>query len=104
MADAKVSIAGDTNVHGGAPFDKSVSGNVYASGSAVVVTTVTGSNENDDQYNANPQAHPTGVAANQTANVGSGTVFVNGQPLHRVGDARIDGSTSGPGATNVFSG
>jgi uncharacterized Zn-binding protein involved in type VI secretion len=100
----KVSIQGDTSTHGGAPLDKGLSSNVFADGKPVAVTGVTGSNENDDEYNANPQNHPQGVASNQTTSAGSSTVFVNGNPIHRVGDARKDGATAGPGASDVFAG
>ena len=93
-----VSLAGDTNAHGGAPFDKGLSTNVLINGKGVVLVGQTGSNENDDLYNRNPRGHPQGIAANQTAAAGSGTVFINGKAVHRVGDARIDGTTAGPGS------
>ena len=99
---AKVSVKNDTSVHGGAPLDKSLSSNVFAENKAVAIATVTGSNENDDQYNADPQGHPQGIASNQTTVAGSSNVYVNNKPIHRVGDARIDGSTSGPGASTVL--
>jgi hypothetical protein len=92
-----ISVAGDTNVHGGAPFDTGLSTTVLAGGKGVVLAGVSGSNENDDQYNQNRRAHPQGVSSNQTAQGGSSSVFANGNPIHRVGDARIDGSTAGPG-------
>ena len=44
---------------------------------------------------------PQHSAANQKANAGSATVFANNKAVHRVGDARIDGATSGPGITTV---
>ena len=94
---ANISVAGDTNVHGGAPFDSGLSTNVLAGGKGIALTGQTTSNENDDLYNQNRRAHPQGIAANQLAVGGSGTVFINGKPIHRVGDARIDGSTAGPG-------
>jgi len=94
---ANISVAGDTNVHGGAPFDSGLSTNVLAGGKGIALAGQTTSNENDDLYNQNRRAHPQGIAANQLAVGGSGTVFINGKPIHRVGDARIDGSTAGPG-------
>jgi len=94
---ANISVAGDTNVHGGAPFDSGLSTNVLAGGKGIALTGQTTSNENDDLYNQNRRAHPQGIAANQLAVGGSGTVFIHGKPIHRVGDARIDGSTAGPG-------
>jgi len=98
---AAISLAGDTNVHGGAPFDKGLSTNVLVNGKGVALVGQTGSNENDDLYNQNRRGHPQGIAANQTAAAGSSTVFINGLAVHRVGDARIDGSTAGPGSGNA---
>jgi len=92
-----ISVAGDTNVHGGAPFDAGLSTDVLAGGKGIALTGQTTSNENDNLYNQNSQAHPQGVSGNQLAVGGSGSVFINGKPIHRVGDARIDGATSGPG-------
>jgi uncharacterized Zn-binding protein involved in type VI secretion len=94
---ASISVAGDTNVHGGAPFDSGLSTNVLAGGKGIALTGQTTSTSNDDLYNQNRRAHPQGVAGNQLAVGGSGTVFINGKPIHRVGDARIDGATAGPG-------
>lgn len=94
---ANISVAGDTNAHGGAPFDTGLSTNVLAGGKGIALTGVTSSAENDTLYNQNRRAHPQGIAGNQLANSGSGTVFINGKPIHRVGDARIDGTTAGPG-------
>lgn len=96
-----ISVQGDTNVHGGAPFDKGLSTDVFINGKAVVLAGQTGSTQNDTQYNQNSKGHSQGVAANQTAVGGSGTVFINGKPVHRVGDTRKDGSTSGPGNSSV---
>jgi uncharacterized Zn-binding protein involved in type VI secretion len=92
-----ISVAGDTNVHGGAPFDSGLSTNVLAGGNGIALSGQTTSNENDDLYNQNSRAHPQGIAGNQLANAGSGTVFINDKPVHRIGDARIDGATDGPG-------
>jgi uncharacterized Zn-binding protein involved in type VI secretion len=94
---ASISVAGDTNVHGGAPFDSGLSTDVLAGGKGIALTGQTTSTSNDDLYNQNNQSHPQGVAGNQLAVGGSGTVFINGKPIHRVGDARIDGTTAGPG-------
>ena len=55
-----VSLAGDTNAHGGAPFDKGLSTNVLINGKGVVLVGQTGSNENDDLYNRNPRGHSQG--------------------------------------------
>lgn len=96
---ANISVKGDTSVHGGAPFDKGLSGNVYAGNLPVAESGVSGSNENDNQYDPlRRQIHNSG---NQTANAGSATVFANGHPVHRVGDARLEGSTAGPGISSV---
>jgi uncharacterized Zn-binding protein involved in type VI secretion len=103
---ANISVEGDLSSHGGAPFDKGTSANVNAGGKAVAIVGDTGSTQNDTRYNTeigvgNTRLHPEGIAANQTANAGSAKVFVNGKPLHRVGDARIDSNTSGPGIDSV---
>ena len=98
---ANISVDGDTNIHGGAPFNTGLSTTVLAGGKGIALADQTGSTSNDDQYNQNPRSHPQGVASNQTANAGSGTVFANGKAVHRVGDARKDGSTSGPGVSSV---
>jgi uncharacterized Zn-binding protein involved in type VI secretion len=95
-----ISVEGDTNVHGGAPFDTGLSPNVYI-GNKKAVTVDTGSTQNDDLYNQNPRSHPQGVSGNQTATGGSATVYINGKKVHRIGDARIDGTTSGPGNSTV---
>ena len=91
-----ISTGGDVNVHGGAPFDKGLSTTVFLNNQGVALVGQTGSNENDDLYNRNHNAHPQGIAANQTASVGSATVFANNIAVHRIGDARIDGSTTFP--------
>ena len=101
MATANISVAGDTSTHGGAPFNTGTSGSVNAGNKAVAIVDVTSSNSGDDQYNANRRNHEQGVASNQVAAVGSATVFANNKPVHRVGDARKDGSTSGPGISSV---
>lgn len=97
----KISLAGDTNVHGGAPFDTGLSTNVTANGKGIALAGQTTSSQNDTLYNQNRRSHPQGVAANQQATAGSASVFVNGKPVHRVGDARIDGATAGPGSSSV---
>jgi uncharacterized Zn-binding protein involved in type VI secretion len=97
---AGIAVAGDTNVHGGAPLNTGLSGNVSA-GNKGVATVGSSSSLNDDQYNANRRSHPQGVAGNQVATGGSGTVFVNSKAVHRKGDARIDGATAGPGVDTV---
>ena len=101
-----ISVQGDTSSHGGAPFDTGVSSNVNAGGIPVAIVDQTGSSQNDTRYETelgvnNIRLHPEGVASNQTANAGSATVFANGKPVHRVGDARKDGTTSGPGISSV---
>jgi uncharacterized Zn-binding protein involved in type VI secretion len=93
---ATISVDGDTNAHGGAAFDTGLTTTVKTNGKGIAVVG-TSSSANDDLYNANRRSHPTGVAANQVASAGSATVKINGSPVHRVGDARTDGSTSGPG-------
>ena len=98
---ASISVQGDTNVHGGAPFDTGLSATVTAGGKAIALVGQTTSSQNDTQYNNNPRGHSSGVAANQLANAGSGTVFIEGKAVHRVGDARIDGATAGPGIPSV---
>jgi len=96
-----ISLEGDTNAHGGAPFDTGLSSTVKINGKGVVLAGQTGSTQNDTLYNQNRRAHPQGVASNQLAVGGSGTVFIEGKPVHRIGDARIDGSTAGPGSGNA---
>ena len=103
---ANISVEGDISSHGDAPFDTGVSSNVSAGNIPVAVVSQTGSTKNDTRYETelgpnNTRLHPEGIAANQTANAGSATVFVNGNPVHRVGDARIDGTTAGPGIESV---
>ena len=103
---ANISVVGDTSSHGGAPFDKGASTNVIAGGKGVSIVGETGSTENDTRYNTelgigDIRLHPEGIASNQTANEGSAKVFVNGKPVHRVGDARIDSDTAGPGIDSV---
>lgn len=100
---ASISIEGDTNVHGGAPFNTGLSSTVKVGPARKGVALVgqTTSTSNDDLYNQNRRAHPQGVAANQLANAGSGTVTIEGKAVHRVGDARIDGTTAGPGFPSV---
>jgi uncharacterized Zn-binding protein involved in type VI secretion len=89
---SSISVKGDTNVHGGAPFDTGLSSNVFAGNLPVAVATQTGSTSKDSR------GHGPG---NQKANQGSPNVFVNNKPVHRVGDARIDGATAGPGISSV---
>lgn len=96
-----ISLEGDTNVHGGAPFNTGLSSTVLIGGKKVALTGQTTSTENDTLYNQNRRAHPEGVAANQLATGGSSTVKIEGKPIHRIGDARIDGATAGPGNPNV---
>lgn len=38
------------------------------------------------------------------ASAGSSTVFINGQPVHRIGDAISCGDVSASGSPNVFAG
>lgn len=97
---ANISVEGDTNVHGGAPFNTGLSSDVYI-GTKKAATVGTGSTQNDDLYNQNRRNHPEGVSGNQTATGGSSTVYINNKKAHRKGDARIDGSTSGPGNSTV---
>jgi hypothetical protein len=98
---ANISVQGDTSTHGGAPLNLGLSADVSAGNKGVALSGQSTSTANDDQYNANRRAHPQGVAGNQKANAGSGTVFANNKAVHRVGDARIDGATSGPGISSV---
>ena len=95
----KISVEGDVSSHGGAPFDTGLSSDVMAGGKGVALASQSTSSSNDSLYNI--QTHPEGIAANQKANVGSGTVFANNKPVHRVNDARIDGTTAGPGISTV---
>ena len=98
---AIISVKDDTSTHGGAPLNSGLSTTVLAGNKGVALKGQSTSTANDDQYNADPLAHPQGVAGNQKANAGSGTVFANDKAVHRLGDARIDGSTSGPGISSV---
>ena len=98
---ATISVQGDTSNHGGAPLNSGLSADVSAGNKSVALKGQSTSTANDNQYNANPLLHPQGVSGNQKANVGSGTVFANNKAVHRVGDARIDGATSGPGISSV---
>lgn len=98
---ANISVEGDTSVHGGAPFNTGLSTTVLAGGKGIALAGQTGSTSNDDLYNRNPRSHPQGVAGNQTADAGSSTVFANGKAVHRVGDARKDATTSGPGISTI---
>ena len=91
-----ISVEGDTSTHGGAGFDTGLTTNVKTNGKGIAVVG-TSSSSNDDLYNANRRAHPDGIASNQVASAGSATVKINGSPVHRVGDARTDGATAGPG-------
>jgi uncharacterized Zn-binding protein involved in type VI secretion len=97
-----VSVQGDTSTHGGAPFNTGLSTNVKADNKAVAVSGQTTSTYNDNLYH--PTSHPQGISANQKANAGSDTVKVNNKPIHRIGDARIDGATAGPGVPTVKAG
>lgn len=56
----------------------------------------------DDAWAAHCDPVPTCHSANQAA--GSSTVFVNGKPLARIGDAVGCGSSVATGATTVFAG
>jgi len=99
-----ISVSGDTNAHGGAPFNTGLSSTVLAGNKGIALAGQTGSTANDDLYNKNKNAHPTGIAANQTASIGSTSVFINNKQVHRVGDPRIDGTTAGPGEGTVIIG
>ena len=96
---ANISVEGDTSVHGGAPFNTGLSSNVKAGGKGIALAGQTGSSSNDDQYNS--RFNPIHNSGNQTASGGSGNVFVNGKAVHRVGDARKEGATAGPGISSV---
>ena len=98
---ANISVDGDTSTHGGAPLNSGLSTTVSAGNKGVALAGQSASTANDDQYNANRRAHPQGVAGNQQASAGSATVFANNKAVHRVGDARIDGATAGPGISTV---
>ncbi len=94
-----ISVNGDTNVHGGAPLNTGLSENVSAGDKPVALADQTSSSQNDSQFDS--RRRPQHQAGNQKASAGSGNVFVNNKPVHRVGDARIDGATSGPGISSV---
>ena len=94
-----ISVTGDTNIHGGAPFDSGLSSNVKAGGSGIALVGQTTSSSLDSLYDVDHA--PQHSASNQQASVGSSTVFANNKAVHRVGDARIDGTTSGPGISTV---
>jgi uncharacterized Zn-binding protein involved in type VI secretion len=94
-----ISVQGDTNVHGGAPLDTGLSGNVSAGNKPVALADQSSSSQNDSQFDS--RRRPQHRAGNQKATGGSGNVFVNNKPVHRVGDARIDGATAGPGISSV---
>jgi uncharacterized Zn-binding protein involved in type VI secretion len=95
-----ISVAGDTSVHGGAPLDSGLSGDVFAGNKAVAVAGQSTSTSNDSQYNSRTATQHR--AENQQASGGSSNVFVNNKPVHRVGDARKDGATAGPGIATVI--
>ena len=95
-----ISIKGDTNVHGGAPFDTGLSTSVNAGNLPIALANQTTSSQNDSEYNARSARQHN--AGNQLANAGSPTVFANNLAVHRIGDARIDGATAGPGAPTVI--
>ena len=97
-----ISLAGDTNVHGGAPFDTGLTTTVLIQGKGIALSGQTGSSQNDTQYNQNPRAHSQGISGNQTAAAGSATVFAEGKAIHRIKDARKDGATAGPGSSSVL--
>jgi hypothetical protein len=91
-----ISVSGDTSVHGGAPLNTGLSADVFA-GNKKVAIVGSGSSSNDNQYSSpNRTVHS---AANQTDDKGSANVFVNNKPLHRVNDARKEGTTAGPGVS-----
>jgi hypothetical protein len=98
-----ISVDGDTSEDGGAGFDSGTSAdfNVFANGKGISLADLTASSLNDDLYNANPRAHPDGIASNQVAKAGSTTVFINKNPVHRLGDARKDSTTFGPGNDKI---
>jgi len=95
---ANISVVGDTSVHGGAPLNTGLSGNVSAGGKAVALVG-SGSSSNDNQYDS--RTRPQHNSGNQTAVGGSGSVFINGKAVHRVGDGRKEGATAGPGIGSV---
>ena len=97
-----ISLAGDTNVHGGAPFDTGLTTTVLIQGKGIALSGQTGSSQNDTQYNQNPRAHSQGISSNQTAAAGSATVFAEGKAIHRIKDERKDGATAGPGSSSVL--
>jgi len=99
MASANISVAGDTSTHGGASFDTGLSSNVNADNLAVALAGQTTSSQNDSQYDSRTATQHS--ADNQQASVGSATVFANNKAVHRVGDARKDGATAGPGIASV---
>jgi len=96
-----ISVSGDTSVHGGAPLTSGLSADVFAGDKAVALVG-SGSSSPDSQYDA--RNRPVHSAANQTADKGSTTVFVNNKALHRVNDARKEGTTSGPGISTILVG
>jgi uncharacterized Zn-binding protein involved in type VI secretion len=96
---AAISLEGDTNVHGGAPFNTGLTTTVLIQGKGIAILDKTGSTQNDSLYRQNSQIHS---SSNQTAAAGSSTVFAEGKPIHRVKDLRKEGSTVGPGSSSVF--
>ena len=94
-----ISTVGDTNVHGGSPLDSGLSGDVFAGNKSVAVAGQSTSTSNDSQYSRTATQHR---AENQQAVGGSANVFVNNKPVHRIGDARKDGATVGPGVATVI--
>jgi uncharacterized Zn-binding protein involved in type VI secretion len=96
-----ISVSGDTSVHGGAPLDTGLSSDVFAGGKKVALLG-SGSSSPDSQYDS--RNRPVHNAGNQTTKQGSTTVFVNGKALHRVNDARLEGTTSGPGIATILVG
>lgn len=95
-----ISVVGDTSVHGGAPINAGLSGDVFAGNKAVAVAGQSTSTSNDNQYNSKTATQH--KAENQQATGGSANVFVNNKPVHRAGDARKDGATAGPGVATVI--
>ena len=73
----------------------SASSNVFVNGIGVVKV--------GDSYAPHGSPSPS-PAHGRSASGGSGSVYVNGQPIHRIGDSISCGDTSAQGSSNVFAG
>ena len=90
-----ISVEGDLSAGGGAPFDTGLSTTVFAGGKAVALK--------DQTSSSIPDYYGEGVGGLSTASEGSPNVFAQGVAVHRVGDARLSGTTTlGPGIATVI--